>query len=101
MINIKTWYSDKVLAVKKVGFKIRYYRKIVGLNQSQLAEYVGLSRVSICNIEKGKQDPPIYKLARICAILNITPNDLLKVPSFKIRYNSNKEIEILWNELVM
>lgn len=37
------------------GAKVRAMREMIGLNQTELAERVGLERTSVTNIENGKQ----------------------------------------------
>lgn len=59
-----------------IGANIKKYRKEFTLNQEDLANAVGLSRVSIVNIEAGRQSPPIETLLKICSVLQCTPNDL-------------------------
>lgn len=62
--------------MQEIGINIKMYRKQVLLNQVELARAVGLSRVSIVNIEAGRQSPTPTTLVRICSILQCTPNNL-------------------------
>ncbi|MBH5336117.1 helix-turn-helix transcriptional regulator [Streptomyces pactum] len=61
----------------EVSRLIREARKQAGLTQELLARRTGMSRGSITNIEAGTQTPPLYRLARIAAVLNVQPADLL------------------------
>lgn len=60
-----------------LGENVRKYRKDFGMNQEDVAEAIGLTRVSIVNIEQGRQSPAYEKLMLICALFSCTPNDLL------------------------
>ncbi|MEV5846171.1 helix-turn-helix transcriptional regulator [Streptomyces sp. NPDC051985] len=60
-----------------VGRLIREARTRIGLTQELLGRRAGLSRGSITNIESGTQAPPLYRLVRIAAVLNVQPTDLL------------------------
>ncbi|MEH0628331.1 helix-turn-helix domain-containing protein [Streptomyces sp. NPDC020898] len=60
-----------------VGRLIREVRIRAGLTQELLGRRAGLSRGSITNIESGTQAPPLYRLARIAAVLDVAPADLL------------------------
>jgi transcriptional regulator with XRE-family HTH domain len=62
---------------KEVGKNVRTRRTAADLSQSQLAEAVGLTRTSITNLEAGRQQIPLHVLARIAAVLEIWPGDLL------------------------
>lgn len=52
-------------------------RKAAGLTQKQLANKLNVSNNAISNWEKGVSRPDIDQLAKICEILNVSPNDLL------------------------
>ncbi|MGI5461233.1 helix-turn-helix domain-containing protein [Streptomyces sp. CA-249302] len=60
-----------------VGRLIRETRTRAGMTQELLGRRTGLSRGSITNIEGGTQAPPLYRLVRIAAELNVQPADLL------------------------
>jgi len=53
-----------------IGQKIRDARKLASFSQQQLADKLGLSRVSVVNIEKGRQHPSIHVLVDISRTLN-------------------------------
>lgn len=56
---------------KTLATSIRDARKKLGFSQDDIAHAIGLSRVSIVNIERGKSITTLYKFAAFCAILNI------------------------------
>ncbi len=60
-----------------VGERIATTRGHLKLSQQKLALAVNLSRVSIVNIESGKQRAPIHVLWRIAAQLKVELTDLI------------------------
>lgn len=64
-----------------IGEKICRARKARRWSQERLASRLGLSRVSIVNIEKGRQRPPIHVIWDIGEALNLEPSQLLPLQS--------------------
>ena len=62
----------------EVGKLIRNHRGR-RLSQAALGKHVGLSRVSIVNIENGKQAPPLHVLFEIARVLGVELADLVPV----------------------
>jgi transcriptional regulator with XRE-family HTH domain len=56
---------------------IRYFREKAGMTQSELARKVGLSLMTICRFETGKQNPRVNDLKRIARALGRPPKDML------------------------
>ncbi|MBC7382942.1 MAG: helix-turn-helix transcriptional regulator [Bacteroidia bacterium] len=83
---------------KKLGDNIKATRgdKFV---QDELANRTGLSRISIVNIEQGKQKVQLHTLVEIAALLKvqlseiIPPLDDLKVIDSKVEKIIQKEVE--------
>lgn len=64
----------------KVGAAIRFQRiKKLKITQEELAIRVGLSRPSIANIERGRQQITVGMLVRFSQALNVAPAELLPV----------------------
>lgn len=61
---------------KKIGVRIAQRRKEIKMKQNTLAEKTNLSNNHISNIENGYV-PSIETFAKICNVLNITPDYLL------------------------
>jgi transcriptional regulator with XRE-family HTH domain len=59
------------------GARVREFRTLAEMTQDQLAKKAGLSRPSITNIERGRQDIPASTLLALAEALGVTPNDLL------------------------
>ena len=55
----------------ELGKKIRERRKILSMPQKQLADYTGLSVVTLSQIESGKANPSFETLSEIFHFLNL------------------------------
>lgn len=62
----------------KLGEVIKEYRNKLDIKQDLLADFVGLSRISIVNIEKGKQKVQVHTLLEIAKYLQIPISQLLE-----------------------
>ena len=56
---------------KELGQKIKERRKIMSMPQNQLADYTGLSVVTLSQIESGKANPSFETLNEIFHLLNL------------------------------
>lgn len=65
---------------RQLGLTIAYYRKLRGMTQMQLAEYVNLSRTHISNLEAPNMPTSISleKLFDISDILDVPIKDLFE-----------------------
>ena len=62
---------------KLMGKRLAKIRKDRGLTQEKLAEMTDLANNYISNIENNRSIPSLETLVRICAALEVTPNDIL------------------------
>ncbi|MBL6612429.1 MAG: helix-turn-helix transcriptional regulator [Alphaproteobacteria bacterium] len=62
----------------KLGKNIRARRERVGLTQDKLANLVGLSRTSITNVERGRQQMLVHQLLDFAAALKTNSGELLE-----------------------
>lgn len=62
---------------KAMAKRMSKIRKEKGMTQAQLAEKAGLTNNYISNIETQHSIPSLETLVKICAALEVTPNDLL------------------------
>lgn len=60
-----------------VGNEILKRRKSSGFSQQDVANYLGVTRVSIINIEAGRQGVTLDNLWKLCNLLHCTPNEIL------------------------
>lgn len=70
--------SENADVLAEVGRRVRALRTNRGLTQKQLAAAVGLSRVSITNIEAGRQgDIGVLLAGRLATVLGVALADLV------------------------
>lgn len=69
--------EQQTIFYEAIGEKIKEARKLRNFNQDILADKLGISRVSLGNIEAGKQRIPLHVLLDICESLNVTMNDIV------------------------
>ncbi|MGJ1434423.1 helix-turn-helix transcriptional regulator [Sphingobacterium siyangense] len=62
---------DELVFYSMIGKQIADLREKQGLTQDKLGQRLGLSRVSIVNIEKGRQKPTLYLLYTLSQIFNV------------------------------
>ena len=62
--------------INTVGENIKYYRKLKGMKQRQLAEKSSLSERSIISYENGKRFPKIEQLISLSKALGISVDKL-------------------------
>ncbi|MBQ9023801.1 MAG: helix-turn-helix transcriptional regulator [Bacilli bacterium] len=62
-----------------LGSRIKSLRKSKGLTQSQLANLINVTKVSICCYEKGNRTPNLDTFMDLVNVLDTTPNYLLGV----------------------
>ena len=82
MVDEQTFYEG-------VGLLIREERRARDCTQEQLAGLVSLSRVSITNIESGKQRVPLHTLVDIAEALQVPTEKF--IPSRKVSFKTIKE----------
>ena len=63
---------------RRLGRRVRVLRLARDLDQFALARLAGYRNANvICDIEKGKYNPPLYKLYALAAVLDTTPEALV------------------------
>ena len=62
------------------GGRIKYYRKVCGMSQEELAYMVGLSSKHISTLENGEATMSIETLEKLCSCFGVMPNDILLEP---------------------
>lgn len=63
--------------LRRAGARVRAARESAGMSQAQLAERIGLVRSSVSNLEAGRQDMTISRLAGIAAVLSLDLAELV------------------------
>ena len=63
---------------KATGRELAFWRTKKGLSQEKLGFEADLHRTHISLIERGLRSPTISTIIRLCAALEISPNEFLK-----------------------
>lgn len=61
----------------EVGNRLQYFRKKAGLTQAELAERAGIADRTYADIERGSVNMRMKTFLNICAVLHITPDEVL------------------------
>lgn len=61
---------------KRVGKKIREWRKLRGLSQEEFADRASLHPTYVSGIESGNRNPTVKIIGRIAGALDIEPAEL-------------------------
>jgi transcriptional regulator with XRE-family HTH domain len=71
-VKVEIFYTD-------IGQRVRAYRTKLGLTQEQLGEALSppTTRVSIANVESGRQRILTHTLVQLAEVLKVAPADLL------------------------
>lgn len=82
-VTNSTGMADYQAFYTELGRRIREVRQKRSLTQEALASLVSLTRTSVTNIEKGRQQVLVHTLAEIAAALKVSPESLLptSIPS--------------------
>ncbi|MCL2738499.1 MAG: helix-turn-helix domain-containing protein [Bacteroidales bacterium] len=74
-----------------IGKKVRQYRELKNLSQSDLAFGVEVSQSTISSLESDKSIPNVVMLNRIAKVLDVDINDLLQYGNI-VQNNSDKAV---------
>ncbi|MDA7704960.1 helix-turn-helix domain-containing protein [Rickettsiales bacterium] len=69
-------YDNNFNIKKSFGNKIKYYRSLNGLTQSQLANTIGRAEETISHIERGLNSTSLGIIQKIVEILSVEISDL-------------------------
>lgn len=83
--NIDNFYVE-------LGIGIKNQRLHKGYSQEELGNFLGLTRTSIVNIEKGRQRPPVHTLYELASFLNVQITDLFPTEDEKKQLDFKKEM---------
>jgi len=61
---------------RDMGYRIAQRRTEMGMSQEKLAESIGVNRNTVMRTENGEHIPRADKIAAICEVLRVTPNEL-------------------------
>ena len=61
---------------KSFGSRIKYYRNLKGLTQSQLAQAIGRTEETVSHIERGLNSTQLEVIQNIATVLSVEMSDL-------------------------
>lgn len=61
----------------KIAENIKFYRKLLGLTQSELAKFLNAKKSLISNYENGYSCPDIYTLTKLADVFDISLDELV------------------------
>jgi DNA-binding XRE family transcriptional regulator len=73
-----TTMSEDAVLLRTVGRRVRGARLAAGLSQAQLAQRIGMTRSSVSNLEAGRQDMNITRIAGILSALGLDLSALVQ-----------------------
>lgn len=59
-----------------LGMNLKHFRKERGWTQQQVADWLGINRVSVTQWEKGDAEPPLKRLKALAALYDVTIDEL-------------------------
>ncbi|NTX65926.1 helix-turn-helix transcriptional regulator [Myxococcus sp. CA051A] len=60
-----------------IGCAARAARTRLGLTQAEVARHVGIAHAVYSRLERGKMQPSVSTLHRLCEVLDASPNELM------------------------
>ncbi|SKA09254.1 Helix-turn-helix [Chitinophaga eiseniae] len=85
---------DSELFYKQLAEQIKFERVKKDISQQNLADYLGLSRTSVMNIETSRHKPSLYQVLQIATYLNIDYTTLIPFKSTKADDNNSDSVEL-------
>jgi len=76
-----------------VGLKLKEYRKLHGINQDTLADYLGVTRNSVCNMESGRHGLDVDKIYLLCCLFAIEANSFF--PDIKHVTITHEDVQVV------
>jgi len=70
--DVESFYKD-------LGETIKIERLRHSVSQEELGNFMGLTRSSVINLEKGRHRPSVYQLLQIASMLNIEYTKLIPI----------------------
>jgi len=74
---MKWGHQTRALA-KSLGAELKAHREMRGMTQENLAKIIGMTRVSVCNLERGIHAPTIDTFVIICDALGVHADIMLR-----------------------
>lgn len=77
-----------------IGNKIQELRKKQGLNQSELAEKIDVSRQAISKWELGETVPDTENVLKLCELFSVTPNEFFGIETEPIKQEAPQIVQV-------
>lgn len=77
-----------------IGIALKYYRKISGLTQMQLAEKADINEKYYGELERDQSSPTINRLEKICVALGIQIQQIVSYKKLSVVNIENNQIKI-------
>ena len=93
-INVIDMKSGKYLEAPSLPFicaAIRHHRLLLGIEQKELAERIGVHKNAISNWERGRSRPDFNLIPAICKALAVSPYELLGMESPAVQITPREE----------
>ena len=82
--------------------QLKYYRKLSGMTQRQIAENLCITQQAYANYEQGTREPSMDIIKKLCVLFNCTSDELLEIETEKDRekvqinnsFNNSKNIKV-------
>ena len=86
-----------IIDIHEIGNRLLKARKKCGMTQTEVAEASDLSLRTYADIERGTSNMRVDTLLKICAALDITPNDILITGCDKFTKQQDDLMQLLSN----
>ncbi|MBZ0318703.1 MAG: helix-turn-helix domain-containing protein [Anaerolineae bacterium] len=70
--------NDIEIILRQFGKNVRYWRKIRGFSQEELAERCGLHRTYIGGIERGERNVALINIVKLSTALEVSVSNLIE-----------------------
>lgn len=77
----------------KLAERLKYYRKNAGLSQTDVSEYLHISRQAVSAWETGKTSPDIDTISRLCTLYRVSLGNLLDIEEEEQKEIEQEEME--------
>ncbi len=84
----------KLLDLTARGCRIARLRKSKYVTETEISEYVGISRVSYRRIEQGKRDMRCFEALKIAEFLNVHPNLIIGFGAPKLQEDKVRKLAV-------
>lgn len=75
-------------SIMNISDKLKYFRHIKSLKQTDVADMIGINRTTYFRYEKSPENIPIIMLIKIASVLEVNPSELLTDEYSKFQLNN-------------